>query len=252
MSRFGLALAGSGAALVIAACGSAAASTTTPPPSAGGSGGGGLARNGAAGQLVQINAATLILSNANGDTTVAYTSNTPVAQTSTGTVADITPGVCVTAAGQKDSTGHITASTVSVRAPVNGSCTGGGAFGGFGGRGGAGATANPSFTPPPQAANLGRASGQVTPGGVNGTSVSVKEANGTIVTVMVPTTVRLTRSDMVSISALSTGECVAAAGTKSASGTVTARSLTIVPAGPNGCFTDRGAGGFGGGFGGGA
>jgi hypothetical protein len=44
---------------------------------------------------------------------------------------------------------------------------------------------------------------------------------------------------------------VAAIGQKDSSGVVAARSLSIVPAGPTGCFTGGRAGGFGGGFPGG-
>ena len=250
MNRLTLATLGGGAALMVAACGGAAASTTTPSPSSGNAGRGAFARNAAAGQLVQISGSKLILSNSSGDTTVTYTTSTTITQTSTGSVADIASGTCITVAGQKDSTGHITASTVAVRDAVNGSCAGGG-FGGFGGGFGGGGrrTPNPNVTPPPQAANFARVSGQVTSGGVNGTSVSVKEATGTVVTMTIPTTVRVRKSDAVSGSALSTGQCVSAFGSKSSSGTVAARVLTILPAGPNGCFS-RGSG-SGGGFGGG-
>lgn len=241
-------LAGSGA-LAVAACGSAAAGTTTPKASPSPSGRGARA-NGAAGQLVQINGQTLILSNANGDTTVSYTGSTPITQTGTGSFADIATGVCMLATGQKDSSGHVTAAQVTVRNATNGSCAGNAIFGGPGGPGGTGngatRTPNPNRTPPPQAANLGRANGLVT--AVDGTSMTVQDQNGGSTTVTVPTTVRVSRVNTVDSSALQTGDCVAATGQKSSSGVVQARSLTIVPAGPSGCFTG-GAGGFGG-FGG--
>jgi hypothetical protein len=44
---------------------------------------------------------------------------------------------------------------------------------------------------------------------------------------------------------------VTALGPKNSSGTVAARTLTITPAGANGCTAGFGGGGFGGGFGGG-
>ena len=246
MNRLAVTVLGIGAVLAVAACGTAAAGTTTPSPS-GGSNNSSRARNAAAGQLVQINGTTLILSNANGDTTVTYTGSTVITQTSTGTVSDINPGVCIVAVGQKDATGQVTAATVTVRNPTNGSCAGGGNL--FGGGGGAPRTGNPSFSPRPTPANLGIARGLVT--AVSGTSVTVQQTDGTTVTIAVPTTVRVSKTDTVDASTLQTGDCVAATGTRDSSGAVAARALTIVPAGPSGCFTGGRGGGFGGGgFGG--
>ena len=251
-------LAGFGA-LAVAACGSsAAAGTTTPKPGTSPTPRGARAFNGASGQLVQIKGQTLIVSNAQGDTTVDYTSSTTITQTSTATFADITTGECLTASGTKDSTGAVTAANVTVRNAVNGSCSVASAFGPGGPGGGIGGgtrtpnpnrTPNPSFSPP---ANLGRANGLVT--AVNGTSVTVQDtttSGTTTTTITVPTTVRVSRIDTVDSSALQTGECVTAIGQKDSSNVVQARALTIVPAGPNGC-TAGGGGFFGGGrFGGG-
>jgi hypothetical protein len=69
--------------------------------------------------------------------------------------------------------------------------------------------------------------------------------------------VAVTRTVPAAVADLAIGECVLATGTKDTSGTVSARSLSIVPAGPSGCFTGGGfrrgggGGGGGGGFGGG-
>ena len=104
-------------------------------------------------------------------------------------------------------------------------------------------TPNPNFTPPPQLANLAVVRGQVTPGGVNGTAVSVRESSGTVLTITAPTTVRVSRSTPVDASALATEQCIAAQGRRSSNGAVAARSIAIVPAGPSGCFS---GGGFGG------
>lgn len=248
-------LAGVGA-LALAACGSAAAgATTTKPGSSPTPRTGARAFNGASGQLVQIKGQTLILSNSQGDTTVAYTSSTTITQTSSANFADITTGECLTATGTKDSTGALTAANVTVRNAVNGSCGAAAIFGTGGPNGGITRTPNPNRTPNPSfspPANVGRANGLVT--AVNGTSVTVQETtNGTTTstTITVPTTVRVSRIDTVDASALQTGECVVAVGKKDSSGTVQARALTIVPAGPNGCTTG-GGGFFGGGrFGGG-
>src|ERR1700693_4570825 len=132
MNRRILGAAGVIASLGVAACGSATpgGSASTPSPSA--RIGRGLAGNVAFGQLVQITGPTLILSNTNGDSTVTYASTTTIMQTSTGTVADITAGSCIAATGTKDATGTLTAASVTLSAPVKGSCTtvrpGGGTF----------------------------------------------------------------------------------------------------------------------------
>lgn len=261
MNRALLGAIGGMAALSIVACGGAAASGGSSPsasPSAGGRGG--FARNAAFGQLVQINGVTLILSGATGDSTVTYAPTTTITQTSTGTLANISPGMCITATGSKDATGTLTATSVLLSAPVKGSC----AVIGFGGGGGGsftprpGATPRPSFSPPAGAAGFTAARGQVK--SVTGTSVTLTQATGITTTVNVPTTVRVTTSTVIQATALQTGECVTAVGPKNSAGTVAARALTITPAGANGCtlsfgggrFGGGGGGGFGGGFGGGS
>jgi hypothetical protein len=247
MNRAILGVAGVMAGLAVVACGSAAASgasTSAPSPSAGARRG--LAGNAAFGQLVQINGPTLILSNANGDSTVTYAATTTITQTATGTVADIIAGSCITATGTKGAGGIVTATSVTLSAAVNGSCTRAG--GGFGGGGGT-FSPRPSFSPPAAAAGLTATRGQVK--SVIGTSVTVTGATGTTTTIDVPTTVKVTTSTVVQAAALQTGECLTAIGTKASSGVVAARALTISPAGANGCTA--GFGGFGGGgrFGGG-
>ena len=254
MNRAILGVAGVMAGLAVVACGSAAASsgsTSTPSPSAGARRG--LAGNAAFGQLVQINGPTLILSNANGDSTVTYAATTTITQTATGTVADITAGSCITATGTKGAGGIVTATSVTLSAAVNGSCTRPGIGGGFGGGGGGGTfSPRPSFSPPAAAAGLTATRGQVK--SVSGTSVTVTGATGTTTTIDVPTTVKVTTSTVVQATALQTGECLTAIGTKASSGVVAARALTISPAGANGCTAGFGGGGRsggGGGFGGG-
>src|SRR6202163_813625 len=108
-----LVLAAAAAGLVAVACGSAAtaANTASPSPSAG-RGGAQFRANGASGQLVQINGQSLILTGPTGDLTVTLSSSTTFTRTSTAALADIVPGVCIVATGQKDSTGALTASTV--------------------------------------------------------------------------------------------------------------------------------------------
>jgi hypothetical protein len=132
------------ACLGMVACGSAAASGGTTPTPSSSAGRGGFARNATFGQLVQINGPTLILSGTNGDSTVRYASTTTITQTSTGTVADIIAGSCITATGTKGGDGTLTAATVTLSAPVNNSCAVSG-FGGFGGGGTGTGSPRPSF-----------------------------------------------------------------------------------------------------------
>jgi len=76
----------------------------------------------------------------------------------------------------------------------------------------------------------------------------VQPPTGAARTVIVATTVRVSRSSLASASDLALHQCLSATGTRDGSGKVTARAISIVPAGPTGCFTG-GGGGFGG-FGG--
>jgi hypothetical protein len=249
MNRAILGAAGLVACLGVVACGSAAASVTTPSPSPSARGRAGFAGDAAFGQLVQINGSTIILSSSTGDATVTLASTTTITQTSTGTLANVVPGLCITATGTKDATETLTATTVTLNAPVSGSC----AVTGFGGGGGTftprpGASPRPSFSPPAGAAGLTFARGMVK--SVTGTSVSITDTTGTVTTVNVPTTVKVTTSTVIQASGLQTGQCVTAVGPKDSSGAVAARSLTITPPTASGCTAGFGRGGFGGGGGG--
>ena len=242
------ALAGAGAALALAACGSGSSASTTgarstPTPNPGGANAG-FRRNGAAGELVQLGATSLVLNTTGGDVTVDFTGSTPVTRTRTGNVADITVGTCITATGSKDAGGMLTAANVGLSAKVNGSCERAGLFGGGGGARSPGASPRPTFSPRPGTPPAAFARGEVT--AVAGTTVTVLQMTGGSTTVTVPTTVRVAVSESATTSDLSVGDCVLASGQKNSAGVVTARSLNIVPAGPSGCFTGGGAGGFGG------
>ncbi|HXA41367.1 MAG TPA: hypothetical protein VNV65_00485 [Candidatus Solibacter sp.] len=238
------------ASVLLGACSiGASAGAPTASPSANARQG---ARNGAAGELVKISGTTLVVNSANGDVTVVYSDSTLFLKTSTGSFADILAGTCMIATGQKDATGAVTAATVRLSDKVNGACQ-------AGGPGGPGA--GPQGTPPPtpqaspraNRANFSFVAGEVT--SVAGTTITVKNAAGTLQTVTVPTTVRVTKSASASASDLALHQCLTAAGSKDSSGKVTARAISIVPAGPSGCSTGGrgffGGGGFGGGGGGG-
>ncbi len=62
--------------------------------------------------------------------TVSLTDSTSITQTVAASQSDLAVGACVNAAGNADSVGTVTATTVTISQPQNGSCS---AFGGFGG-----------------------------------------------------------------------------------------------------------------------
>jgi hypothetical protein len=227
----------------VAACGSAASAGTTqasPSPS-----GANAFRGGAAGQLVQINPQTLIISGPNGDTTITYTSSTTVTKTRTAALTDITLGSCVAITGRKDVSGAVTATAVRLSPKPASGC----AAPRVAPSPGPGASPRPSFSPRPGAANLAVVAGEVT--GVSGTSVTVLSLTGTSQTITVPAAATVITTSAASLTDLQTGQCLSAAGPRDASGNVQANSLTITPAGPSGtCATRVGRGG-GGGLGGG-
>jgi hypothetical protein len=263
MKRLVLTAAGTAAVLALAACGGTSAATgstsssSTTTRAGGGNGPGGLARRGTAGTLAQINGTSLILTDTTGtDVTVDYTNTTTITQTKTGVLADIVPGSCLVVTGQKDATGTLVASGVRLSPPVSGACPAG-----FGNRGPGGANGTrpspvgtPRATPAPGQPVPSLVAGKVTT--VNGTAVTLQPTTGAAQTVTVPTTVPVAESSAASASDLTQGDCIQATGPKDSTGKVTATSLSIVPAGPSGCFTGGrgfgGAGGFGRGAGGGA
>src|SRR5439155_703285 len=126
MSRFSIILC-IGASFVLAACGNSASAGNTASPSPG------IARaprGGASGQLVQINGNTLILTGANGDVTVTYTTTTTITKMSTATLADITAGQCIFATRAPDASGTVQATSLTITpAGANGTCSTGSGFG---------------------------------------------------------------------------------------------------------------------------
>jgi hypothetical protein len=238
--------------IVATACGSAAtANTSTGSPSPG-AGGAAQFRNGTSGQLVQVNGQTLILTGPNGDLTVTYSSTTTFTRTSTAVLADIVPGVCIAATGQKDSTGALTASTVRLSPKPAAGC---GAAGRFGPNASPPAGASPPAQGSPRPIPSGQVpvaliSGEVT--GASGVSITVLTTTAGSQTITVPTNASVTTTVIASSTALQTGECVRATGAPDSAGNVQATSITITPAGPSGtCVTGFGGrgGGGGGGFG---
>jgi hypothetical protein len=223
------------AGLCLAACGSGARasnSSASPTPDRG------ALRNGAAGQLVQVNGQTLILTGASGDITVTFSDTTTFSRTSTAVLADIVPGLCVVATGQKDSAGALTAMTVRL-SPKQATGCGAGQFG---------PNPNPSPGASPRPAPSGQpaaafVSGEVT--AAAGTSITVLTAAGGSETITVPTTATVARMSSASSTDLRTGECLRANGARDSAGTVAATSIAITPAGPSGSCATGLAGGRG-------
>lgn len=226
-------LAAVAAGLAVAACGNAAGaskSSTSPSP-----GRGAQARNGAAGQLVQINGQTLILTGAGGDITVTFTTSTTFSRTSSAVLADIVPGACLFATGQKDSAGVLTATTVRL-SPKTGSGCGAGQFGP---NPAPGAAPRPTPSDQPGQPPMAFVSGEVKTAA--GTSITVLTAGAGSQTITVPTTSNITRTSAASSADMRTGECLRANGQRDSAGAVQATSITISPAGPSGtCATGIG------------
>jgi Domain of unknown function (DUF5666) len=228
-------------AMTLAACGGTT-SAASGRPAAASTGAGG---NAVAGQLAQLNGSRLVLSGQNGATNVTFDSSTRVQQTATGTLADIVSGACVSASGLKDASGSVTASTVTLtpKQLMNGTCTPAARNGvpspGRSGGGGFPGNGNGNRASPP--ANFTFVRGEVA--SVSGTSVIVKVTGGGTQTLTVPSSARIVSIQQSSSSRLAVGQCIRASGQKDSSGTIKARTLSIQPAGPTGCFS--GSGGFG-------
>ena len=229
------------AGLAVAACGngaSAAKSSASPSPR-----GGAQARNGAAGQLVQINGQTLILTGATGDITITFTTTTTFSRTFTAVLADIVPGACIVATGQKDSAGMLTAMTVRLSPKTASGC---GAVVGPNPPGGsprpnppAGASPRPTPSDQPGLAAMAFVSGEVQ--SATGTSITILTTGAGAQTITVPTVATVTKTSNATSADLRLGECLRANGQPDAAGLVQATSITIAPAGPSGtCATGTG------------
>jgi hypothetical protein len=231
-------LVGITAATVAAACGGTSAASSSAPAAASTGAGRG---NSVAGQVAQLSGFKLVLSGQTGVTNVTFDSSTRVQQTVSGVLADIVSGTCITATGQKDASGSVTAVNVQLSPKANGTCAPAARNG---------ASPNPGRSPgggfrgngasPP--ANFTFVRGEVA--SVSGTSVTVTLTAGGTQALTVASSTRIVTTQQSSTSKLAVGQCILATGQKDSSGTVKARSLNIQPAGPTGC-TFGGRGGFG-------
>jgi hypothetical protein len=284
------ALAGLGlVVLSVAACGGSAGNSATPAATIASSAAPGSSPSpsasqaafpGVVGTAAAVSGSSLEVQNpTSGQVTVTFTATTPITETVTATAKDVTVGSCVTVVGKPSAagsaTGPVTATTVTISAPVKGNCAGGagfggGGFGGFGrGTGGAGggATPRPSFSPRPRPTGSRGAFGNGAFGGANGkvTSVSatgfVVQARGRTggtagtggtggtdisVTVITNSASKYLKTVAAKPSALKVGQCITALGTANSIGAVAARSIRVSQPGPSGCVSGFGGrGGFG-------
>ena len=285
--RWAPALAGLGiVVLSVAACGSggssatvagtaaaspaAQANTPAPTPSQ-------AAFPGVVGTAAAVSGSSMEVQNpTSGQVTVTFTASTPITDTVSATAKDVTVGSCVTVVGKPSAagsaTGPVTATTVTISAPVKGNCTGAGGFGGGFGGGGFGGTRpsgapRPSFSPRPRPTGSRGAFGNGAFGGANGKVTSVSATGFVVqarsraagsagaagaagtdisVTVITNSASKYLKTVTAKPSALKVGLCITALGTPNSIGAVAARTIRISQPGPSGCVTGFGGrGGFG-------
>jgi Domain of unknown function (DUF5666) len=279
--RWAPTLAGAGIVfLAVAACGgagsaatpaatiaSSAAPSSSPAPT-----GAGTAFPGIVGTAAAVSGSSLEVQNpTSGQVTVTFSASTAITETVTVTSKDVTVGSCVTVVGQPSATGAatgaapgaavkpVTATSVTISAPVKGTCTAAGGFGGFGrGGGGGGSSPRPSLSPRPRPSGSGGAFGRGGFGGADGKVTSVSASGfvvqgrnpaagtDTSITVTTSATTKYLKTVTAGPSALKVGQCITAVGTANSIGAVAARSIRISQPGPNGCvseFAGRGASG---------
>jgi hypothetical protein len=258
-----IAVAVAGIGLTACSSSSKGAGTAAAPPSSAARSGSGGGRNagggtppGVFGVVADLSAGSMDVQNQqSGQTTVTYTPSTAFTRTQSASPSSITVGSCITAVEASSGSGGgapasgpvtVTAESVTVSQPENGSCTGG-----FGGPNGTGAPSGqpsrsgrptPTGTNPPGGGGFGRrVSGSVT--AVSGSTVSVKATRGgTTVTDTVTLTgsTTVTQTVAADATALKVGECVSAFGPANDTGAVAATRIAISEPGPNGCTTGFG------------
>jgi hypothetical protein len=234
-----LIVAGGALAITLAACGSSDSGTAAPTSQAPASGANNGARGPAAsGTVAQVAASSIeVQSTSSGQVTVNFSSSTTFTNRVTATLADVTTGSCVVVTG----TGTpVAAKSVEISAADNGTCAAGGT--GTGARPQNGDTS--SRAPRPSGTNTNGAGrgafGKVT--AVSATGFTVEQDNRqtgatTSVQVTVDSSTTYTKSESANSGALKVGECVAATGQADDTGAVTAKTISISQAGPNGCST---------------
>ena len=150
-------------------------------------------------------------------------------------LADIVPGACIVATGQKDSAGMLTAMTVRLSPKAASGC----GAGQFGPNPAPGGSPRPTPSDQPGQPAMAFVAGEVQ--SATGISITVLTTSAGAQTITVPTTATVTKTSSASSADLRTGECLRANGQPDAAGAVQAMSITISPAGPSGtCATGTG------------
>jgi hypothetical protein len=198
---------------------SPASTSASPTPEAAGPGGKDAGRDKAFGLIGSVSGGTVTLTGPHGPATVDVNPSTHVTQLVSGQLTDVTAGECVMVRPTKDSGGPptVTAAAVLVRAAGNGEC---GHPGGGHGRGVVGAV-----------------------GSVNGSSIVLTTADNAQTTVTVTPTTRYGKLNPADTSAITTGQCLAARGTKDGSGNLQATAVNLRPANNGQCGGGRHKGG---------
>jgi Domain of unknown function (DUF5666) len=241
-------------ALTLAACGSSSSggsSSAAPSQAPTASNGQGAGRGGgpaAAGTVASVASSSLEVQSTNsGQVTVNFSGNTTFTNRVSATLADVTTGSCVIVTG----TGTpVTARSVDVSAASSTGCNAAGGGGMRPQNGGSGRPSRPSGANNPGGGGQGgRTTGKVT--AVSGTGFTVQRDNPqtgatTDVQVTVDGSTTYTKAESASASALKVGECVTANGQADSTGAVTATTIAISQAGPNGCTVGGGRQGNGG------
>lgn len=198
---------------------SPSSTSASPTPGAAGPGGKDAGKDKAFGLIGSVSGGTVTLTGPHGPATVDVTPSTHVTQLVPGQLTDVTAGECVMVRPTKDSGGPptVTAAAVLVRAAGNGEC---GHPGGGHGRGVVGAVAS-----------------------VNGSSIVLTTADNAQTTVTVTPTTRYGKLNPADTSAIATGQCLAARGTKDGSGNLQATTVNLRPAHNGQCGGGRHQGG---------
>lgn len=232
-------------AVTLGACSSSTTSATSPagaakPVSQG--------RPVASGSIASVSSSSMVVQNARSGSsvTVDWSSSTTFNQTVTASASDLVVGDCAQVFGASTSPGPASARTVAISMPSSAGCArpsgvSGRSFGAGGGPGGGGRGFGGGALP------FVSAFGSVTSVGSGIFTVKGTASSGSSSTTFGynPTTT-FTKIRSAKSSSVSSGQCATAFGSPSSSGAVAASTITLRPAGPNGCF-GFGGGGFGGG-----
>jgi hypothetical protein len=191
------------------------------------------------GQVVSVKGTTFVVKNSFGtvgNSTVLLTGSTDLVKQVAARESDVKVGACVTAVGQRPSSGAVEAFRLTITAAVKGKCSTGlfGYGGGYHGSppSGAGRTGAPpaNFT---GFGNFGFAAGEVI--AVKGNTLTVHGENGST-TVALSSSTEITSMQKVGPSAIVVNECASVRGTSGDNGlTVKASNVNLSTPGTDGC-----------------